>query len=84
MRWIDPGNSRCKPGNKARTERATATAFAPACRETAKTMTEAGGLNPRDEKMPREPLVLDAVDDAGHVAEINRRAIAPCLTIMLR
>ena len=47
---MDPGNSRCNPGKSSRTERATSTALAPAWRETAKTITEAGGWKLRTKK----------------------------------
>ena len=77
MSWIEPGNSRCSSGNNSRTERATSTAFAPACRETAKTITEAGGLKIAGKEMPREAFVFDAVDDPGDIAQVNRRIVRP-------
>src|SRR5207253_2257773 len=40
----------CSSGNNAFTEFATSTAFAPACRETARTTIDPGGLNPRIQK----------------------------------
>src|SRR5712692_12019176 len=44
---IDPGKLARNSGKSAFTEFATSTAFAPACRETANTTTEPGGLKPR-------------------------------------
>ena len=46
-RVIDPGRLARISGKSAFTELATSTAFAPACRETASTTTEPGGLKPR-------------------------------------
>ena len=42
MRLIEPGNSSRICGSKSLIDRATWTAFAPAWRETASTITEAG------------------------------------------
>src|SRR5438105_10952942 len=44
---IEPGRLARNSGKSALTELATSTAFAPACRETASTTTEPGGLKPR-------------------------------------
>src|SRR6266513_2373607 len=44
---IDPGRLARISGKSALTEFATSTAFAPACRDTANTTTEPGGLKPR-------------------------------------
>ena len=46
-RVIEPGKLARNSGNNALTDFATSTALAPACRETASTTTEPGGLNPR-------------------------------------
>src|SRR4029453_2276239 len=47
---IEPGKLARNSGNSAFTELATSTALAPACRETASTTTEPGGLKPRIQK----------------------------------
>src|SRR5436190_17271041 len=47
---IEPGKLARSSGKSAFTELATSTAFAPACRETASTTTEPGGLKPHIQK----------------------------------
>src|SRR5207249_9788254 len=47
---IEPGKLARSSGKSALTDLATSTAFAPACRETASTTTEPGGLKPRIQK----------------------------------
>ena len=50
VNMIEPGKLARSSGNSALTDLATSTAFAPACRETASTTTEPGGLKPRIQK----------------------------------
>ncbi|KAF5409172.1 MAG: hypothetical protein Udaeo2_06460 [Candidatus Udaeobacter sp.] len=47
---IEPGKLARSSGNSALTDLATSTALAPACRLTARTTTEPGGLKPRIQK----------------------------------
>src|SRR6266571_8178488 len=47
---IEPGKLARSSGKSSLTELATSTALAPACRETASTTTEPGGLKPRIQK----------------------------------
>ena len=74
MRLIEPGSSRRSCGSSSRIDFATSTAFAPAWRETARTMVEPGIEAARAE-VPRDPLVLHAVGHGRDVPQVDRRVI---------
>ena len=72
---IEPGKLARSSGNSALTELATSTAFAPACRITASTTTEPGGLKTAHPEKARDALVLHALAHISDVAQVNRRPV---------
>src|SRR5213592_2765884 len=71
---IDPGRLARNSGKRALTEFATSTALAPACRETASTTTDPGGLKPRIQN-EREMRSSCTLLRTSATSQINRRAI---------
>src|SRR5204862_1828553 len=75
VNMIEPGKLARSSGNSALTELATSTAFAPACRETASTTTEPGGIKAAHPEKTWEALVLHAWPDVGNVGQVNGRPV---------